>query len=232
MADDKTLRIWWFIVPARPGGAGDIAAGVPAQPGDHRIDMLAVSVDGDPATRPGSAPSRERAGCQRSFEQIAAVQRVADRPRAVIASIPPTGVPTAPDVGGAASPVRGCGYLLDHRRRTRRRDRLSPARVEMVTSPVGASFVTASGLGEKPPGDAWAAALKTQGIAPGPRARARCQGDAVDYVKVRRSPPLSPSWLGCSVSPPLHRARVSTAEVCHFEAQTTPFPVSGLVEWM
>ena len=52
------------------------------------------------------APALHRAGGERAFEEVAAVEGEGDGAGAVVAAVPPAGVAAAPDVGLAADLVR------------------------------------------------------------------------------------------------------------------------------
>src|SRR5262249_34075717 len=100
-----------FFVPARAGAAG-VARGVPAEAGDFGVGVAGVCPDRYPATGPRRAPLLHRARGEGAFEEFPAVQRVADRARAVVAAVPPAAVPAAVDVGLGAEPVCGCDHGL------------------------------------------------------------------------------------------------------------------------
>ena len=121
MPDGEAGRRAHRLLPARAGlGA---AARVEPQARDDHVDVAAVGVDGDPLALAGLAPAREGAGGHRAVEQVAAVERVGDRARAVVARSPPT-------CRGRRRSGTACGDLvarrddlLDHLRRVGRRDR-------------------------------------------------------------------------------------------------------------
>ena len=103
-------------MPARPRFATFVARRIEPHPGDHRVGMAAVGVDGDPAAFASQAPPLHRARRQRALEEFAAVEREADRSGAVIASVQPTTVAAALDVGLGADLVGGFDHGHDLRR--------------------------------------------------------------------------------------------------------------------
>src|ERR1700755_1197811 len=102
-----------FFMPPRPRFVAFVAAGVPAEAGDHGVGVAAVGVDGDPAPFAGAAPLFHRAGGEGAFDEFTAVEGVADRAGAVVAFVPPAGVAAAPDVGLGADFVGGFDHGLD-----------------------------------------------------------------------------------------------------------------------
>src|SRR3954454_15160509 len=93
MANDVARRRAHVRLPARAGLL--LAARVEAQPGDHHVGVAAVGVDGHPLARAGGAPGLEAGAVEGLLEQVRAVQRERDRPRAVIARVLPLAVPAA-----------------------------------------------------------------------------------------------------------------------------------------
>src|ERR1044072_4808630 len=102
MTRDEADVVPQVLVPARPGFAA-VPGRVPADARDHGVGLTGVGVDGDPAAQAGQAPACHRAGGHRAFDEFAAAQREADGAGAVITTIPPAGVATAPDVGLGAN---------------------------------------------------------------------------------------------------------------------------------
>src|SRR5690349_2158334 len=98
-----------------PAGAG-AAAGVEGDAGDDHPGVAGVAVDGDPATRARFAPGGQAGRVERAFQQAAAVQRVADRARAVVARGFEGAVAATPDVGSRRDRVGGGDHFL-HRLR-------------------------------------------------------------------------------------------------------------------
>src|SRR3954467_3349767 len=117
VADDEAFRtVDPGVVPARAGAAD----GVEGDAGDDHPGMAGIGVDGDPLAGTRFSPGLEAGRVERAFEEAAAVQRVADRARAVVAFRFEGAVAAAPDVGGGGDRVAGGDHFL-HRRRSRGR---------------------------------------------------------------------------------------------------------------
>src|SRR5690349_10514189 len=95
VAGDEADVVAQVFVPAWHG-AGRVVGGVPAIACDLRVGVAGVRVDGDPTTFSRQTPLFHRAGGQRAFEELAAVQGEADRAGAVVAGVPPASVAAAP----------------------------------------------------------------------------------------------------------------------------------------
>src|SRR5687768_6587964 len=93
MARDETARGAHLRAPAGTVAVGH--RGVEPQPGNHRVDVPAVRVGGDPPALAGFTPARERSGRHRRIEQPCARERVADRARAVVAPVLPASMSAA-----------------------------------------------------------------------------------------------------------------------------------------
>src|SRR3954468_19920969 len=83
--------------PARPAVA--LARCVEAQAGDDRVRVARVRVDRDPLAATACSPALEARRVERTAQQAAAVQRVADGTRAVVARVAPGAVAAAVAVG-------------------------------------------------------------------------------------------------------------------------------------
>src|SRR5205807_218664 len=80
---------------------------VEAQARDHDEGVAAVRVDGDPLSLPGRAEALELARVLGLVEEAAAVERVGDGARAVVAGVVPRPVPAAVAVRLVGDLVRG-----------------------------------------------------------------------------------------------------------------------------
>src|SRR5882757_10142327 len=114
MPDDEAFgRIDRGAVPARAGAAD----GVEGEAGDDHPGVFGVGVDRDPLARTRFAPGLEAGRVERAFQQAAAVQRVGDGSRTVIAGRFEGTVAAAPDVRGHRDRVGRGDRALDLFRR-------------------------------------------------------------------------------------------------------------------
>src|SRR4051812_5997688 len=121
---DVAVRRAPFVAPARSALAARARrGGVEAQAGDDRVGMTAVRVDRDPRALARLAPALEPGRVERLRDEAAAVQRVADGARAVVARVLPLAVAAAVAVGLRGDPVGRGDRVLDLLRCVARRDR-------------------------------------------------------------------------------------------------------------
>src|SRR3954454_1016087 len=85
------------LAPPRTALAGP--GRVEPQAGDHEVGVAGVRVNRDPDSTARKSPPHERARMERARDQAAAVERVADRPGAVVSAVLPRAVPAAVAVG-------------------------------------------------------------------------------------------------------------------------------------
>src|SRR5918992_398560 len=111
VADRVALRGAHLVAPAVAGCLS--GARVEAQAPDHHVRVAAVGVDAHPLAAPALAPAHEAAGVERRVEQPGPVEGVGDRPRAVVARVPPFPVPAAVLVGLGRDLVPGRDDRLD-----------------------------------------------------------------------------------------------------------------------
>src|ERR1700742_3980954 len=126
MTGDVAFVRQQFFVPAGAGFVDAfVARGVEAEPGDRHVGVAGVGVDGDPAAFAFFAPALQRARGEGAEEELAAVEGVGDRARAVVAAGAEARVAAAVDVGLEADLVRRGDHGLDPGRRFGRRDQFA-----------------------------------------------------------------------------------------------------------
>src|SRR4051812_23278984 len=121
MACDEAARRARLGPPARTALA--LAGGVEAQAGDDRVGVARVRVDRDPLAATACSPALEARRVERTAQQAAAVQRVADGTGAVVARVVERTVTAAVAVGLARDRVGRGDRVLDLLRRVGGRDR-------------------------------------------------------------------------------------------------------------
>src|SRR3954471_7957326 len=102
---DVACRGAHLLAPA--GAVARRHGGIPAQAGDHRVGVSAVGVDRDPAAMMRLLPAHEAGRIERTRKEVASMEGVADRARAVVAVVLPAAVAATVDIGLVANPVRG-----------------------------------------------------------------------------------------------------------------------------
>src|SRR3954469_9830402 len=111
---DVAVRRAPLVAPARSALAARARRrGVEAQAGDDRVGVAAVRVDRDPRALARPAPALEPGRVERLRDEPAAVQRVADGARAVVARVLPLAVAAAVAVGLRGDPVGRGDRVLD-----------------------------------------------------------------------------------------------------------------------